>query len=169
MLAVIVPDGGDGPSQFLLLSVERGDLGGICSGNSSSGFGNTLVDDGSSGLEGLSPLGILSGDVIGHGSPFLLHLDYEVIAGLVPFTFHLGAGSSHSGDMRCLSLSPSCFHIGESGLNLLVLGLSPTESPALVTESIWIVAIFWAFSTPSLERSLLEGVDGVAFGNLGKG
>jgi hypothetical protein len=67
-----------------------------------------------------------------------------------------------------LSGGPSGFHIGELSLDFLVLSLGRSESKALVSESIWIVTIFWAFGTPSLEWSLLEEVDWVSFGDLGE-
>jgi hypothetical protein len=45
----------------------------------------------------------------------------------------------------------SSFVGGEFLLDLLVLGLGWAETESLISVSVWIISILWAFSTPSLE------------------
>ena len=69
VLAVVVPDGGDGPSDFLLLSIEGSNLADVSIVDILSGISESLVNSGSSGCEGSSPCGGLCLNISGHGSP----------------------------------------------------------------------------------------------------
>jgi hypothetical protein len=69
MLAVIVPDGSDGPSDFFFLGIESINLANISIEDSLSGISKSLVNGSSSAFEGSSPCGGLLLNISGHGSP----------------------------------------------------------------------------------------------------
>ena len=81
-------------------------------------------------------------------------------------SLHISTSSSHSFGSSSLHFSPGGFHLVKLGLDLLLLSLGCSESPSPVSISVWIIAILWTFSTPSLFWAFLEEVYWVVISDL---
>jgi hypothetical protein len=159
MLVVIVPDRSDIPSDFLFLSIKSSNFNGNGLSNLGSGISECLVNSLSSSLKGISPCLVHVIDVSLHSSLF----DSNSI---IKFTkcnrldaLESSVGSGHSGGSLSLHTCPDSFHICKTSLDFLVLSLGLSESPSPVTISVWVISIFWAFSSPSVLWCFLKEID----------
>ena len=98
--------------------------------------------------------------------PLLSKSNSEVIPGEGLLSLHISTSSSHSFGSSSLHFSPGGFHLVKLGLDLLLLCLGCSESESPVSISVWIIAVLWTFSAPSLLWAFFEEVNWVVISDL---